>query len=591
VTAVGLVIVALVVLGALSYRSISQARDSLASAHSTISNALGNRAQLDSPAGRVIAQREIDQVLADASKARQILESSSALTVLGKLPLMNTQRDGLLQLVNDVQSTAAAGNQILQEINSLSAHSSGTSVSLPDLQHLRATVASASVTLTEANRPAGSLWGPLGNARRQFDTEDAKLANLLSEGNDVLSYVLPMLGADGPRNYLIAGENNAEMRDQGSVLSLAELNSNNGTFSLGTTQSVGNVTLSAPASVVVPAGTEAMFGSLQPTQLWQSVNATADFPFSGLDMQAMYAQATGTHINGVIALDVPALVSLLQLTGPVSVPGIAVPISASNASDELLHNLYAGFPSGSQTERHDDISAVARAVIDKMKTEHVDLAALAQALANDVAGRHLLVWDENPSYEVTLAKIGASGAIDTVDPQRTFHLAVESATAAKLDYYVTDSVHMDVTINQQNSAIVYTYVTVVNNAPAGQSPSYQLGPDNINTFTPGQYVSRIYLWSPEGSQTSGGISESGLVVNQTPTSVLPQQQQTVMFKTVIPNAVQGGEFRLHLVPQPRLTPANVTVSFGAGPRWRVSGPAKSSALLDKPRNFSWGLTS
>ena len=37
----------------------------------------------------------------------------------------------------------------------------------------------------------------------------------------MLSYVLPFLGADGPRTYLIAGENNAEMRDQGAVLSLA----------------------------------------------------------------------------------------------------------------------------------------------------------------------------------------------------------------------------------------------------------------------------------------------------------------------------------------------------------------------------------
>ncbi len=55
-----------------------------------------------------------------------------------------------------------------------------------------------------------------------------------------------------------------------------------------------------------------MFGSILPTETWQSVNATADFDFSAQAMQDMYHQATGHTVDGVIALDVPALSSLLQ---------------------------------------------------------------------------------------------------------------------------------------------------------------------------------------------------------------------------------------------------------------------------------------
>ena len=51
-----------------------------------------------------------------------------------------------------------------------------------------------------------------------------------------------------------------------------------------------------------------------PTQTWQSVNTTADFPFSGTAMQAMYAQAGGGHVDGVVALDVNTLASLLNFT-------------------------------------------------------------------------------------------------------------------------------------------------------------------------------------------------------------------------------------------------------------------------------------
>ena len=379
------------------------------------------------------------------------------------------------------------------------------------------------------------------------------------------------------------------MRDQGEVLSNALMHSANGTFSLDNTQS-SDTPLPEPVNVPLPAGTQEIFGALDPTQLWQSVNASADFPLSGQIMQAMYQEVTGIHVNGVVGIDVPALVTLLRLSGPVTVPGIAQPVTAANASDILLHQLYAEFPAGNQTQRHDDISAVARAVIDKMKTEHVDLAAFAVALADDVAGRHLLAWDENPSFQAIIVKTGGSGAVDTSHADRTFHLSVQSATAAKLDYYVTTSIRMVVSITSHNDAVVHTYATISNHAPAGQPPSAQLGPDNINSFTPGQYVTRVYLWSPAGSVTNAGVAESGLVLNRTATSVLAQQQQTVDFTTVIPNAVRHGQLFLQLVPQPSLHPAAVSVQVVGGPNWNVVGPSYVTAGLLKTLGHSWSLT-
>ena len=157
-------------------------------------------------------------------------------------------------------------------------------------------------------------------------------------------------------------------------------------------------------------GCKQVFGGYQPTLIWQSADATAGFPWTGGDLQAMYAQATGQHVNGVLALDVPAVASLLELTGPVTVPGIARPVTAANVSAILLNQLYNGIPVN--TERHDELTAVARAVVDQLSKEKVDLATLANTLSQDVAGRHLLVWDEVPSYQATLVKFGGAGAID-----------------------------------------------------------------------------------------------------------------------------------------------------------------------------------
>jgi hypothetical protein len=583
------VVLAVLVLGALAARNIVRAQHSMNAARATISAALDNRHELTTPVGRAQAGAAINAVQLDVNLAYALVNDSFAVNFFGSLPVLHGQIQGLLQLIQDAGQTATLGAGLLQQVNTLAASTQGLTISIPQLQTLQASVASAHTQLASLNRPSGGLWGPLGSARASFDAEDARLTALLGTGSSVLSYALPLVGADGPRLYLIAGENNAEMRDQGEVLSNALMHSANGTFSLDST-STSDATLAQPVKVPLPPGTQAIFGALNPTQQWQSVNASADFPLSGQIMQAMYQQVTGIHVNGVVGIDVPALVSLLQLSGPVIVPDIAGPISADNAADILLHQLYAAFPAGDQTQRHDDISAVARAIIDKMKTEHVDLAAFAVALANDVAGRHLLAWDENPTFEGIIVKTGGSGAINTGDADRTFHLSVQSATAAKLDFYVTISIRMVVSITKQNDAVVHTYATIANHAPAGQPPSAQLGPDNFNSHTPGQYVTRVYLWSPKGSQTNGGVSESGLVLNRTAASVLAQQSQTVDFTTVIPNAVRNGRLTLQLVPQPGLYPTQVSLQVVGGPNWNVTGPSYITGSLLKTLSQTWSLT-
>ncbi len=185
---VGLVVIALLILGGLSYRSLLHARDQLDDARATMTQALGNRDQLDTLSGRQHAKMEIAKVKADAVSARSGLQSSWALKVLGQLPLLDTQRNGLLQLVTDVETTTDVGDQLLQQVDKLTANSSGTTVSLPDLRDLDAMVIAGRNQLAQSNRPNNGLWGPLGSARDSFNAEDRKLTDLLGTGNDVLSY-------------------------------------------------------------------------------------------------------------------------------------------------------------------------------------------------------------------------------------------------------------------------------------------------------------------------------------------------------------------------------------------------------------------
>src|SRR5579884_3713734 len=105
-----------------------------------------------------------------------------------------------------------------------------------------------------------------------------------------------------------------------------------------------------------------------------------------------------------------------------------------------------------------------------MKHEHVDTAAFVDALANDVAGRHLLAWDDVPANQATIRRFGGSGAVDTTDPSRTFHVAVEDGSANKMDYYTRITEDEQVTVTASGDAVVTTKVTTANLAPAGQPP-------------------------------------------------------------------------------------------------------------------------
>ena len=98
---VAVAVIFLLVAGLSAYRSLSSARTLLNEAHATITSSISNENNLVSPAGRASALAGLDQVTAEASQADQELRSSFGLSALGVLPFLHTQRQGLLQLVDN----------------------------------------------------------------------------------------------------------------------------------------------------------------------------------------------------------------------------------------------------------------------------------------------------------------------------------------------------------------------------------------------------------------------------------------------------------------------------------------------------------
>ena len=549
----GLVII--VAAGAALYR----AQSSLSSAKAAIDRIDAHQNQLLNRQGRGKVRAELVAAASSASRSKEIIDGSSSLKLLSWLPVIGSQVHGAADLAGDVDTVAKRGVVLLDRADKVAAASTGTSIDLAALAGLQRSLDGTITTLLPLKRSASGLLWPVDSARNAFDERLSSLENQLGRASSILGYAQTFLGSDGPKTYLLATQNESEMRDQGSVLSVAELQAADGHLSVSSPRGVGELPLSSPVNVPTPPETVAVFSQDRPTSLWQNANVTANFPWSGSVYQAMYAQTTGRQVDGVVAIDVHALAGLLELSGPVNVPGIDVAVSADNVTTLLLHDLYSLYPRGDQQARKDLLSEVAKSTFDQLAKSKVDAAALAHTLANEVAGRHLLVYDANPANEATLRRYGASGAVDASMPSSTFHLAVENRTATKLDFYIRSFISQQVLVDGKGNASVLTQVTVSNLAPAGQSPSYQLGPDVESATQPGQYLGNVYLWSPRGSSVPYGQPESGLVVSSGTVDLMPGQSQTVRFVAYLPKAVKNGKVSLRWVPQPGVVAQDLSV--------------------------------
>jgi hypothetical protein len=188
-------------------------------------------------------------------------------------------------------------------------------------------------------------------------------------------------------------------------------------------------------------------------------------------------------------------------------------------------------------------------------------------MARAAAGRHLLVWSADARESEAFAKAGITGELrgPAAEPL-TFHVAVQDATGTKVDYFVRPSISVDVRVTPGGTALVRTTVSIANGAPMGAAPSYALGPNNASTSRPGQYVTRVYLWSPLEATQDAGVEESGLRLLQQPIVVEPGATGIVTFDTIIPDAVRDGALRLRFVPQPRHVAVPLVATVWAGDR-------------------------
>ncbi|MFM9033617.1 MAG: DUF4012 domain-containing protein, partial [Mycobacterium sp.] len=236
---------------------------------------------------------------------------------------------------------------------------------------------------------------PLRNARSQLQTQTSDLASLL-KNSAVAARVAPaMMGADGPRSYLLAFQTNAEARGTGGLLGgFGVLRFDNGKPTVDT---LAPNTELAGATAQVDLGPEyqRLYGWANPFTDFRNSNLSAHFPNAAQIWKSMWERQANTRIDGVIGVDPVALSYILAATGPVTIPGGEV-ITQDNVVELTESTAYIRFPTD-QPARKRYLQDIASAVVQKM-TKSVDSPRkLLDALGQATSERRIMVWSAVPA--------------------------------------------------------------------------------------------------------------------------------------------------------------------------------------------------
>lgn len=237
---------------------------------------------------------------------------------------------------------------------------------------------------------------------------------LLEQGVKGALLLPELLGADGPRTYLVLIQNEDELRATGGFISgVARVTVERGDLlELQFEDSYAVDDFSKPYPDPPAPLLEYMLSELW---LFRDSNWSPDFPTSARMAIALYAIGRGIEADGVIALDQEAIRLLVEALGPLQVEGHPEPVTGENVI-QMARRAWA--PSEEITadwwkHRKDFMAALLDAAVHRVEggLDQGGLQRLARAALQALHEKHLLLYLEDEEAAALMAELGWDGAL------------------------------------------------------------------------------------------------------------------------------------------------------------------------------------
>ncbi|MGC4112622.1 MAG: DUF4012 domain-containing protein [Nocardioides sp.] len=416
------------------------------------------------------AQAYVRQAQAHVARAHSDAHGTGA-SVWSSVPVAGTAVDDERRLIDALDQTtdvAEIGLQIYPMVSGDSAtlvH--GDRIDLAVLKDVAARTTALGPHLDQALSDLSAVEGSTpfvgGSITRATATAQDYLQPLQDsyERNVPLLQALPSLvGADGPRTYLVAMLNPSEQRySGGGTLSFTTLRVDHGAMDFGTTENADDLNTQGAAQSWPPVPGNTFHKAGAPLRV-TSATFSPWWSVSGEELLRGYAQAfPGPRLDGLIGIDLQGLASLFSITGPVQVP-LAGQVDAANLV-QVLAGSYDRFPS---IEARRQVNAALVPLFRKKFLEGGHMSAKIQALVSSAKGRHFFVYFRNHSVERRFARVGLSGDLSGT-PYDYVGVFSQNLNGSKVDYWQHRAVTSTVKLNADGSARVHLQVAVTNASP------------------------------------------------------------------------------------------------------------------------------
>ncbi|KQW47786.1 hypothetical protein ASC77_15275 [Nocardioides sp. Root1257] len=434
-------------------------------------------------------------------------------------------------------------------------------------------------------RGTAMFGGVITSRRDDASKQLTPLIDGLTQAQPLLDSLPAFLGFEGPRSYLVAIQNPAELRySGGATLAFARMTWRDGTLDLQDA-----APLVQDDRLRVPLTWPRVKGNPfhRPNTYLANSTFAPSWSVAGPELLRAWRSATDETYDGVLAVDVVAVAKVLAASGPTTVPGVGV-VDGADLTKTLIGSYDDYYPD--PTVQDQSSSSIVSAVLTQVFAGGNELAK-AQALMSAGAGRHLSLFVKDPDVQAAFGSLDMDGNLS--QPVGDYlGVFTQSLRAAKVDYYQRRHVALDVALDPDGFSRDRLNVLIDNDTPPyavpGDDPheGYFTRWSTLaaSAFLPGK--AKVRNFSVGGQEWDGRVGTFYDHSYLAQGTVVPPDKSTHLRASYrVPGAVTKGAdgqlvYRLSVDPQGTVLPESlaVTVHIPEGfrstylpPGWTVQG--------------------
>lgn len=359
-----------------------------------------------------------------------------------------------------------------------------------------------------------------------------------------------LMGALGPKTYLVLLQNNNELRPTGGfITAIAEVNTLFGypSITVNDSYSIPN----PPQRQNAPNAFEYLIGQNDPFFAgWtiRDANFSPDFSQSAKDVISLYQQAyPDKYIHGVFSIDFAVIEKLLEIYGPIAVEDVIFDagnffINSQRISKDIdTHNVEQ------LKNRKNILKPFANTLIKEIISSPSLYSKLFEELYRLTQQKHLLAYTSAEGLQKKFEDYQLTGAMKTPEINSDYiHVNIANIGGRKADRYMQKQISYRADFSNPEQHISTLVISLEH-----------LGSYNIQSDIYQAYV-RIYV--PEGAKFLGASGETltfteqstelGFTVFSDYIRMKPGDKRVLTYTYSLPETILPNDYRLQVVKQP-----------------------------------------